>query len=53
MFAHTFLAPDAGGYSVAVAMASDAAIGAWAGTVVAAHIGAAFRLIYPYLGSNR
>ncbi len=47
MFAPTFLAPDAGGYSVAVAMASDAAIGAWAGTVVAAHIGAAFSFNIP------
>ena len=46
MFAPTFLAPDAGGYSIAVAMASDAAIGAWAGTVVA-HIGAAFSFNIP------
>jgi ethanolamine transporter len=47
MFAPTFLAPDAGGYSIAVAMASDAAIGAWAGTVVASHIGAAFSFNIP------
>jgi len=47
MFAPTFLAPDSGGYSIATALASDAAVGAWAGTVVSAHMGAAFSFNIP------
>ncbi len=47
MFAPTFLAPDSGGYSIAAALASDSAVGAWAGTVVAAHMGAAFSFNIP------
>jgi ethanolamine transporter len=47
MFAPTFLAPDSGGYSIATALASDTAVGAWAGTVVSAHMGAAFSFNIP------
>jgi ethanolamine transporter len=47
MFAPIILAPDSGGYSIAMEMAADPAIGAWAGTVVAAHIGCAFSFNLP------
>ncbi len=47
MFAPTILSPDCGGYSIAMEMASDPQVGAWAGTVVAAHLGGTFSFNIP------
>jgi len=47
MFISLLLPPDSGGYSIAMDMCKSTAIGAWSGTVVAAHIGASFSFTIP------
>ena len=47
MFISIILPPDSGAYDIAMGLAKDSAIGAWSGTVVAAHIGACFAFNIP------
>jgi ethanolamine transporter len=47
MFAPTILAPDSGGYAIAMELASNQLVAAWAGTVVAAHLGSTISFNIP------
>ncbi|MCQ2452010.1 MAG: ethanolamine utilization protein EutH [Oscillospiraceae bacterium] len=47
MFISLLLPPDSGGYSIAMDMCRSTALGAWSGTVVAAHIGGSFSFTIP------
>ena len=47
MFISLILPPDSGAYTIAMDLAINPAIGAWSGTVVAAHIGSSFAFNIP------
>ena len=47
LFISLILPPDSGAYSIAMDMCKSTAIGAWSGTVVAAHIGSSFSFNIP------
>lgn len=47
MFISLILPPDSGAYAIAMDMCKNTAIGAWSGTVVAAHIGSSFSFNIP------
>jgi ethanolamine transporter len=47
MFISIILPPDSGAYDIAMELAKDTAVGAWSGTVVAAHIGSCFSFNIP------
>lgn len=47
MFISIILPPDSGAYDIAMGLAKDPAVGAWSGTIVAAHIGACFAFNIP------
>lgn len=47
MFISLILPPDSGAYTIAMDMCRNTAVGAWSGTVVAAHIGSSFSFNIP------